>query len=211
MEGTPGAQCDRIRWMDWSAEAFEEARRTRKLVLLDLSAQWCHWCHVMDETTYSTPNIIRMVNEEFIPVRVDIDRRPDISERYNKGGFPTTAFLSDRGEHIWGGTHISPDGMERILNAVLDAMDSGEIREALVRNRMQFLHTTRALVKSESADSEFVDAIFEYIFSLHDVEWGASERARSSLIRTHWTSFSTRIWRRATRNSLTLPSPLWTT
>src|SRR5512136_1419609 len=93
-----------INWREWSEESFAEARRKGRLVLLDLTASWCHWCHVMDETTYSDPDIVGIIGKHFIPIRVDIDRRPDISERYNRGGFPTTAFLSDRGVSIWGST-----------------------------------------------------------------------------------------------------------
>lgn len=161
-----------IRWREWSNDAFDEASRTDKLVLLDLFAPWCHWCHVMDDTTYSDPAVIRIVNEEFIPVRVDIDQRPDISERYNRGGFPTTAFLSDRGESIWGATYVPPEDMRRIIGSVLAAKKSGEVGQALDRERMQFLDVSKALEKRESVDSAFIDAVFEDIFSTYDVEWG---------------------------------------
>lgn len=126
----------------------------------------------MDGTTYSNPDIIRTINDKFVPIRVDIDRRPDISERYNRGGFPTTAFLSDRGESIWGGTYISPDDMKRIMKSVLASKASGELDQALERERMQFLDVSKALEKKESSDSIFVNAIFEDIFSTYDVQWG---------------------------------------
>ena len=161
-----------ITWRDWSSDAFDEASKKNRLVLLDLFAPWCHWCHVMDETTYSDPDIIEEVNENFVPVRVDIDRRPDISERYNRGGFPTTAFLSDRGESIWGATYIPPDDMKRIIKSVLASKASGEVDQSLERERMQFLDVSKALEKKESADPAFVNATFEDIFSTYDVQWG---------------------------------------
>ncbi len=114
-----------IRWQEWSEAAFQEAREAGKPVLLDLSAVWCHWCHVMDETSYSDDEIIRLINEEFVPVRVDIDRRPDIRERYNFGGYPTTAFLDADGEVIAGGTYIPPDQMRRTLGQVKGYVDQG--------------------------------------------------------------------------------------
>ena len=83
------AQTETIRWKEWSAAVFEEARTSNKLVLLDLFAPWCHWCHVMDETTYSDPKVIRAVVDNFVPVRVDIDQRPDITDRYNWFVAPT--------------------------------------------------------------------------------------------------------------------------
>ncbi|MFQ5837368.1 MAG: thioredoxin domain-containing protein [Thermoplasmata archaeon] len=107
-----------IRWREWGEEAFKEARETGKPVLLDLSAVWCHWCHVMDETSYSDDEIIQLINEDFVPIRVDIDKRPDIRERYNFGGYPTTAFLDADGGVVAGGTYIPPDQMKRTLMQV---------------------------------------------------------------------------------------------
>ena len=79
-----------IAWRSWGAPAFVEAREQDKPILLSISAAWCHWCHVMDETTYSDDAIIDTINRGYIPVRVDSDRRPDINHRYNRGGWPTT-------------------------------------------------------------------------------------------------------------------------
>jgi uncharacterized protein len=104
-----------IHWHEWNASTFDEARQQDKPMLLDISAVWCHWCHVMDETTYSDPEIIALVNEQFIPVRVDTDERPDVNRRYNLGGWPTTAFLSPEGELLTGGTYLAPTQMRSYL------------------------------------------------------------------------------------------------
>jgi hypothetical protein len=74
----------------------------------------------MDETTYSDPQIISRINSDFIPVRIDNDQRPDVNQRYNMGGWPTTAFLSPAGEIITGGTYITPEQMTPLLDQVLD-------------------------------------------------------------------------------------------
>lgn len=123
----------KIAWREWSDESFQTAEREGKLVLLDLTASWCHWCHVMDDTTYSDDAVARLINDNFVPVRVDIDRRPDISERYNRGGFPTTAFLSHSGDAVWGATYIPPADMRRVLEGLLRAKRAGEIDQALAR------------------------------------------------------------------------------
>jgi uncharacterized protein YyaL (SSP411 family) len=88
-------------------------------VLLSLSAVWCHWCHVMDETSYSDPSNIAFINQHFIPVRVDNDVRPDINARYNMGGWPTTAVLTPQGEVLTGGTYFPPDALAQVLNQAL--------------------------------------------------------------------------------------------
>jgi uncharacterized protein YyaL (SSP411 family) len=90
---------------------LEEARKKNRLVLLSLSAVWCHWCHVMDETTYSNDEIIAYINEHFIPIRVDADLRPDIDSLYNQGGWPSTAILTPQGEVISGGNYLPPEEM----------------------------------------------------------------------------------------------------
>ncbi len=109
-----------IAWRTWSDAAFAEARAQDKPVLLAISAVWCHWCHVMDETSYSDPEVIRAINERYLPIRVDNDQRPDVNRRYNMGGWPTTAFLTPDGEIIHGGTYIPPDAMRHYVEQVAD-------------------------------------------------------------------------------------------
>ncbi|MBV9027349.1 MAG: DUF255 domain-containing protein, partial [Candidatus Eremiobacteraeota bacterium] len=64
-----------IGWMTWGTDAFGRARSEDKPILLSISAVWCHWCHVMDETTYSDESVIDTINRRFVPVRVDNDKR----------------------------------------------------------------------------------------------------------------------------------------
>ena len=110
-----------LRWRAWGPEAFEEARARNAPILLDISAVWCHWCHVMDRTTYADPEVAAAIEEGFVPVRVDNDRRPDINRRYNMGGWPTTAFLTPGGEILTGGTYFPPETMGPLLRQVADA------------------------------------------------------------------------------------------
>lgn len=108
-------RADEIRWRKWGEVAFRDAQREGKLVLLSISAVWCHWCHVMDETTYSDTRVIERINRDYIPVRVDSDRRPDINRRYNQGGWPTTAFLLPSGRAVAGLTYAPPEQLLALL------------------------------------------------------------------------------------------------
>ncbi|MBI5869736.1 MAG: thioredoxin domain-containing protein [Actinobacteria bacterium] len=128
-----------IAWQPWGEEAFLRAKQEKKPLLLAISAVWCHWCHVMDETGYSDEEVIALINESFIPLRVDSDQRPDINQRYNQGGWPTTAFLTDDGEVITGTTYIPPDQFKRLLVDVRDlyANNLDEIRLAINNIREQ--------------------------------------------------------------------------
>jgi uncharacterized protein YyaL (SSP411 family) len=109
-----------IRWQPWSEAPFARATAEGKLVLLSISAVWCHWCHVMDEETYSNRAVIDLINERFIAVRVDNDERPEINARYNMGGWPTTALLTARGEIISGATYVPPEAMLLLLERVIE-------------------------------------------------------------------------------------------
>lgn len=107
-----------IAWSEWGSAAFERAERENKPILLGISAVWCHWCHVMDETSYSDEGVIQLINERFVPVRVDNDQRPDVNARYNMGGWPTTAFLTPGGEVMAGMTYVAPEQMREVLQQV---------------------------------------------------------------------------------------------
>ena len=102
-------------WSGWGAKSFERAQAEDKLILLDLTAVWCHACHVMDETTYVDPAVVTLLNAEFIPVRVDTDQRPDIAARYEHGGWPTTSVLLPSGEILFQANALTPDAMLEVL------------------------------------------------------------------------------------------------
>jgi len=87
---------------------------------MDISAVWCHWCHVMDRTSYSDKEVIRLANSNFVPIRVDTDQRPDINKRYNMGGWPTTVFLTPNGDLITGATYVPPNQMRILMRQVSD-------------------------------------------------------------------------------------------
>ena len=98
-----------------------KAKKEKKLVLLDLVAVWCHWCHVMDEKTYGSPDVSHLLAERFITVRVDQDARPDISARYDDWGWPATIiFAPDGKELVKRAGYIPADKMLSLLQAVLD-------------------------------------------------------------------------------------------
>jgi hypothetical protein len=124
--GMEERQAAKIKWLDWSDETFRRAREENKPILLDISAVWCHWCHRLDHDTYSVPDIARYIESNFIPIRVDTDKRPDINHRYNMGGWPTTAFLTPDGRVIGGGTYIPPDQMRQALQEVKSSWEKSQ-------------------------------------------------------------------------------------
>jgi len=108
----------KVSWLEWSKESFKKAQELDKPILLGISAVWCHWCHVMDQTTYSDSEVARLIEKNFVPIRVDRDRRPDIDKRYNMGGWPSTVFLTPDGDVLTGGTYIPSTQMTSLLDYV---------------------------------------------------------------------------------------------
>ncbi|MGR4065713.1 MAG: thioredoxin domain-containing protein [Vulcanimicrobiaceae bacterium] len=161
-----------IAWLPWGTEAFERAEREDKPILLAISAVWCHWCHVMDETSYSDAGVLDAIARNYVPVRVDNDRRPDVNVRYNMGGWPTTAFLAPDGTLLTGGTYIPPEQMRRALDDVARfyAANKGEIAQRTAEMRVR----PQAPGPRESPDlnAGIVDDVVAGIASGYDEEFG---------------------------------------
>jgi uncharacterized protein YyaL (SSP411 family) len=106
---------DGVRWFEWSDAAFQKAQAEDKPIVLDISAPWSHGCRVMDRETYGDAEVAALLNQDYVPVRVDCDRRPDINDRFNLGGWPTTAFLTPKAQLLGGATYVARDQMKQLL------------------------------------------------------------------------------------------------
>ncbi len=177
-----------VDWHEWGDEAFAKARAEGKPVLLDIGAVWCHWCHVIDRESYEDPGIASLINELYIPVKVDRDERPDVDARYQsaisaisgQGGWPLTGFLTPEGKPFFGGTYFPPDdsmgrpGFRRILASVSQAFQT---RRGEVEGSAQAV--ADAVAKAEAFrdaggpfDAGVVDAVIESARKLFDERHG---------------------------------------
>ncbi|MCB1801643.1 MAG: thioredoxin domain-containing protein [Gammaproteobacteria bacterium] len=103
-------------WQDYGPPAFEAAVAQNKLILLDLVAVWCHWCHVMEATTYRDPVVREHLERHYVVVQADHDARPDLAERYRDYGWPATIILrSDGTELVKRAGYIAPGEMAELL------------------------------------------------------------------------------------------------
>jgi uncharacterized protein len=114
--GTPPA----LEWNPWSADIFARAKHADRFVLLDLEAVWCHWCHVMDATTYQDPAAVALLKSKYILVKVDQDSRPDLAGRYEDYGWPATIVFDREGHEIVKRQgYIAPKEMVSMLRAII--------------------------------------------------------------------------------------------
>ncbi len=177
-----------VDWHEWGPEAFARARAEGKPVLLDIGAVWCHWCHVMDRESYEDAQTAQLINQHFVPVKVDRDERPDIDARYQaavsaisgQGGWPLTAFLTPEGKPFFGGTYFPPEdyfgrpGFRRVLATIAanyasrqsEILASAEqLVEALKRAEM-FAGARKAF------DPRVIDGIIDSSVRMFDFRFG---------------------------------------
>ena len=164
-----------IHWHEWGEDAFATARRENKPMLLDIGAVWCHWCHVMDRESYDDPEVAKIINDNFIAVKVDRDERPDIDSRYQaavgaltgQGGWPLTAFLTSEGKPFYGGTYFPPEegygrpSFKRVLISIANAYREkhGDVVEQAALVEQAIAKAESGATASASISPEVIDAI----------------------------------------------------
>ena len=106
-----------VAWWPWSQEAFSEAKRVNKPVFLSVGYSTCHWCHVMAHESFENPDIAKVMNDNFVNIKVDREERPDVDRLYmafvqattGSGGWPMSVWLTPEGRPFYGGTYFPPD------------------------------------------------------------------------------------------------------
>ena len=117
-----------VDWMPWSRNALSLAKSQKKLIIISVGYSSCHWCHVMEEETFSDEGAAKIMNEKFINIKVDREERPDVDELYMKslvlmtgsGGWPMNIIALPDGSPIWGGTYLPKDNWINVLNQIND-------------------------------------------------------------------------------------------
>ncbi|AVH56821.1 MULTISPECIES: thioredoxin domain-containing protein [Streptomyces] len=118
-----------VDWWPWSAEAFDEARKSDKPVLLSVGYSSCHWCHVMAHESFEGEATAAYMNDHFVSIKVDREERPDVDAVYmeavqaatGQGGWPMTVFLTPDAEPFYFGTYFPPEprhGMPSFLQVL---------------------------------------------------------------------------------------------
>jgi len=182
-----------IDWHEWNHEAFARAKAEDKPILLDIGAVWCHWCHVIDRESYENPAISKIINENFIAIKVDRDERPDVDSRYQsaisaisgQGGWPLTGFLLPDGKPFFGGTYFPPEdqmgrpGFRRVLLAVADSFKNK--RPDLIRaadSLSDAVSQAETFTGAHGAfDAAVVDSQISSLTQLFDIRNGGFGRA----------------------------------
>jgi len=156
----------KINWQEWNKESFQKSAKEKKPILLDIHGVWCHWCHVMDQTSYSDPEVTEIINKDFIPIKVDTDKRPDVNKRYNQGGWPSTVFLTPTGQIITGATYIPPDSLKDMMFKVIEAF------KAIKHTEINLEHKRIKIDNNIKLNKEIIEKIMEIMLNNFDFDYG---------------------------------------
>ena len=200
-----------IKWEPWSDAAFERAKQENRFVIMDLEAVWCHWCHVMHNTTYSDPKVIALIKEYYIPVRVDQDSRPDISRRYENWGWPATVvFAADGTEIVKRRGYIRPEIFASILEAIV--LDPSPINygddEPITQYAQSGLLDTKTAAQLEKSYYEIQDLVRGgFKQPKKYIDWDAADY---TLLKARQGNEKSEKWlRRTLDGALKLIDPVW--
>ncbi|HKR00959.1 MAG TPA: thioredoxin domain-containing protein [Pyrinomonadaceae bacterium] len=177
-----------VDWYPWGAEAFERARQENKPVLLSIGYSACHWCHVMEHESFENEEIARLMNENFINIKVDREERPDLDQIYmnavqmmtRHGGWPMTVFLTPEGVPFYGGTYFPPEdrynmpGFPRVLLGVAEAYRSrpDEVSETAVSMLTELRNIGQTRESNEILTTDLLDAAERSIARSYDPRYG---------------------------------------
>jgi uncharacterized protein YyaL (SSP411 family) len=140
-----------VDWRPWGPEALEQAASEDKPIMLSIGYSACHWCHVMERESFEDEETAALINESFVPIKVDREERPDVDDLYmeavqgmtGQGGWPLTVFLDSEAVPFYGGTYFPPEPRHGLpsFRQVLDATSGAyknqreDLREASARIR----------------------------------------------------------------------------
>ena len=173
-----------VDWFPWGEEAFEVARREQKPLLLSIGYSACHWCHVMEHESFENEAIAKLMNENFVNIKVDREERPDLDQIYmsavqmmtQHGGWPMTVFLTPEGVPFYAGTYFPPEdrynmpGFPRVLISIADAYRErpDDIQETAVSVLSQLKRAVAAAESNAPLRKELLDAAFTGIARNYD-------------------------------------------
>ena len=121
-----------VHWQPWGEAALAQAKAEQKPIFLSIGYSTCHWCHVMAHESFENPAVAAVLNQDFVPIKVDREERPDLDRVYmayvqqttGHGGWPMSVWLTPEGKPFFGGTYFPPDdrqgraGFVTVLRAI---------------------------------------------------------------------------------------------
>lgn len=162
-----------VDWYPWGAEALAKSKAENKPILLSIGYSACHWCHVMEHESFENEAIAKLMNDNFINIKIDREERPDLDTIYmnavqmmgQRGGWPLTVFLTPDCVPFYGGTYFPPvdrhgmPGFPRLLLAIADAFQNR--REEIEQSASGLLSELQRINEVTWADSTLTSVLLD--------------------------------------------------
>jgi uncharacterized protein YyaL (SSP411 family) len=177
-----------VDWYAWGDEAFARAKAEDKPILLSVGYSACHWCHVMERESFEDDATARLMNEQFVCVKVDREERPDVDAVYMEavvaltghGGWPMTVFLTPAGEPFYGGTYYPPEprhgipSFSQVLTAIADVWRERRETVTTQANAIteELRRGARIVPSNEPLTSGFLTSAVSSLRAQFDPVWG---------------------------------------
>jgi uncharacterized protein YyaL (SSP411 family) len=177
-----------VDWHPWGEEALARSKGEDKPILLSIGYSACHWCHVMERESFENEEIARLMNENFVNIKVDREERPDLDQIYmnavqmmtRHGGWPLTVFLTPDLVPFYGGTYFPPEdryqmpGFPRILIAVSEAYRARpeEVRQSAWEILSELRRMSAAQESSGGLDAQLLDGAYSGLARSYDPRHG---------------------------------------
>jgi uncharacterized protein len=160
-----------VDWYPWGKEAFEKAKKENKPIFLSVGYSTCHWCHVMERESFENPEIAKLMNDNFVNIKVDREERPDIDQVYmtfvqattGSGGWPMSVWLTPELQPFVGGTYFPPDdkwgqpGLKKVLNKIATAWKAD--RENIVASSDKILRALQSATEVSGSAEKIGEAV----------------------------------------------------
>ncbi|NER18254.1 thioredoxin domain-containing protein [Spongiivirga citrea] len=115
-----------VNWKAWKEAPLEYAKANNKLLLISVGYAACHWCHVMEHESFENEEVAKIMNDNFVNIKVDREERPDVDQVYmnavqlmtGRGGWPLNVIALPDGRPVWGGTYFQKEEWTRTINQI---------------------------------------------------------------------------------------------
>jgi hypothetical protein len=178
-----------VDWHEWGEEAFAKARKENKPIFLSVGYSTCHWCHVMEHESFENPQIAKIMNQNFVCIKVDREERPDVDRVYmtfvqattGGGGWPMSVWLTPDLKPFFGGTYFPPEdkfgrrGFPSILKTIAQAWQND--RDKIIASSTEAIRRLREYTQVKDSgtgelEKAWLDKTYEQIKSSYEPRYG---------------------------------------
>lgn len=164
-----------VNWKPWNTQTLEEAKKSNKPLLISIGYSSCHWCHVMEEESFTDNEVAKMMNENFTCIKVDREERPDIDHYYmdavqlltGSGGWPLNCFALPGGTPFWGGTYFPKkqwlDVLFQIKNAYSNRFHAIRNQSDILKEKIETLSSSFQVNNESSINKAQLNDVFKQL------------------------------------------------